>query len=91
MLLLKRKELTNQEAAPLLLFIHRYATTPIMASGVKARYKMPAFNPFAGFSPNWAAVLVQIEHCANTGTDAESTISSIKTNNTFFMWYFLQK
>ena len=26
---------------------------------------IPAFNPLAGFSPNWAAVLVQIEHCAD--------------------------
>ena len=28
---------------------------------------MPAFNPFAGFSPNCCAVLVQIEHCARAG------------------------
>ena len=38
--------------------------TPINAKGVKARYRMPAFNPRAGFSPSCCAVLVQIEHCA---------------------------
>ncbi len=36
-------------------------------SGVKARYMIPAFNPFAGFSPICWAVLVQIEHWALTG------------------------
>lgn len=39
---------------------------------------MPEFRERAGFSPSWAAVLVQIEHCALTAVTvaAESIIKS---------------
>jgi hypothetical protein len=39
---------------------------------------MPAFNALAGLSPNWEAVLVQIEHCAATSTGDRKN----RSNNT---------
>ena len=48
---------------------------------------MPEFRERAGFSPSWAAVLVQIEHCALTAVTvaAESMIKSSNTLLHFFI------
>lgn len=48
---------------------------------------MPEFRERAGFSPSWAAVLVQIEHCALTPATvaAESMIKSSNTLLHFFI------
>ena len=52
-----------------------------MATGAKARYKMPAFRSLAGPSPNCCAVLVQIEHCAKLKIFS----SKKETTNTAFL------
>jgi hypothetical protein len=39
---------------------------------------MPVFNALAGLSPNWEAVLVQIEHCADRSTGDRKN----RSNNT---------
>ena len=53
---------------------------PISASGVKARYKMPALRPFAGFSPSCCAVRVHTEHWASE--DREALIIRIAITST---------
>jgi len=47
-----------------------------MASGAVMRYRIAEFRPAAGFSPNWEAVLVQIEHWAKPGTVKNKQINA---------------
>jgi len=49
---------------------------------------MPEFKPLAGFSPNWEAVFVQIEHCAFTV--AEVKIKKIQKNNSIADHFFIR-
>jgi len=48
---------------------------------------IPAFKPLAGFSPNCAAVLVQIEHCARAISVPKIEKKVMKNNmiKTFFI------
>lgn len=59
----------------------------MIIKGVNARYIMAEFRAFAGPSPNWEAVLVQIEHCAKTDwlLHISTRNTPKKTQNDFFI------
>ena len=57
----------------------------MISKGVKARYMMPAFSPFAGFSPNCWAVRVQIEHWASAVVTMNKK-ASIKIQTTMYLF-----
>jgi hypothetical protein len=61
-----------------------------MAKGANARYKIPVFKALAGLSPICCAVLVQIEHWADSvlNADDKSVLkNNIKTNLFIFFNY----
>lgn len=60
---------------------------PATVRGVNIRYKMPALRPFAGFTPSWDAVLVQMEHCAEhwPAIKTEINITAKKISTRFFI------
>jgi hypothetical protein len=58
---------------------------PTMAKGAIIKYNIAEFSPWAGFSPNCRAVLVQTAHCARKAVET-ATVNN-KNNNMDKMYF----
>ena len=70
-------------------FHQRTPIKPATVKGVSIKYRIPAFKPLAGFTPNCEAVFVQIEHCDfltlfYTNPRFDSALLNIKVRKQFF-------